>query len=164
MRILVMRYSSLGDVALTSPVLDRLDQAYPNAQIYYATKDRYAPAVEFHPAVTKVLELRGGGFWNFVKHLRHILAVKPTLVLDLHRSIRTSLITSLLWRARVLTYDKETIQRRLLVKKLSQEPSLHTIHKYLKVLEPLDIAIPSKVNFKVPISKGGQRFLRDFLQ
>ncbi len=164
MRILVMRYSSLGDVSLTNPVLDSLDEAYPNAQIYFATKDRYAPAVESHPAVTRVLELRGGGFWNFVKHLRQILAVKPTLVLDLHRSIRTNLIGFFLWRARILTYDKETVQRRLLVKKLRKEPSLHTIYKYLKVLEPLDIQVPAKVDFKVHVSKEGHRFLRDFLQ
>jgi heptosyltransferase-2 len=163
MSILVMRYSSLGDVALTNPVLDSLDRAYPNAQVYFATKDRYAPAVESHPAVNRVLELHGGGFWNFVKHLKEILAVRPTLVLDLHNSLRTHIISLLLWRSRILSYDKETVQRRLLVKKLRKEPSLHTINKYLKVLEPLGIAMPTKVDFKIHISKFNHQFLRDFL-
>ena len=54
MRILVMRYSSLGDVALTNPVLDRLDEAYPNAQIgtSLALLSRYADVYPFEDLVT----------------------------------------------------------------------------------------------------------------
>ena len=162
-RILILRYSSLGDVALTNPVLDSLEKAYPRAEIYFATKDSFTPAVEFHPAVTGVIALKGGGFFNFWAHLNAIRALKPTLVIDLHDSLRTHLILSFLTKAKILVYDKEAVHRRLLVKKIKEMPSLHTINKYLKVLEALDIKTPPQVNFEIHVSKESHQFFRDFL-
>ncbi len=163
-KILVLRYSSLGDVALTNPVLDGLGAQWPNAKIYYATKKQFAPVVENHPAVTQVIPLQGTGFLNFWRHLSEIKRLKPTLVLDLHDSLRTHLIGLFVKNARILVYDKDAIRRRLLVKKLHHEPSLHTIQKYLKVLEPLGIKPHLKINFDIPISKKNREFFREFLE
>ena len=157
-----MRYSSLGDVALANPVLDGLRAASPDAQIYFATKKQYAPAIQHHPALTRVIPLEGSGFFNFWGHLQEIRAVKPTLALDLHDSWRTHLVQPFLGKAKVLVYDKEAIRRRQLVKKIAQEPSLHTIHKYLRVLEPLGIRPHLKINFEVHVSKKNQSFIREF--
>jgi heptosyltransferase-2 len=151
-------------VALTNPVVDRLAAAYPDAEIYYATKDRFAPAVAAHPALTKVFLLSGGGFWTFWRHLGQLLSTKPDLVIDLHDSLRTQLARSFFGKARVLVYDKEAVHRRLLVKKLKSEPSLHTVNKYLKVLDVLELPAPPKVEVEVHISKEKQTFLREFLE
>lgn len=163
-RILVLRYSSLGDVALTNPVLDQLAASYPDAEIYYATKDRFAPAVAAHPALKRTVLLSGGGFFHFTKHLRQLRAIRPDLVVDLHDSLRTQLLRPFFTSAQVLVYDKEAVYRRLLVKKLKGEPSLHTVNKYLKVLEGLDISTPAKIDFTVHITREKQTFLREFLE
>ncbi len=163
-RILVLRYSSLGDVALTNPVIDQLAAAYPEAEIYYATKDRFAPAVAAHPSLAKTLLLSGGGFLHFSKHLRQLRSLRPDLVVDLHDSLRTRLFRPFFSGARILVYDKEAVHRRLLVQKLKGEPSLHTVNKYLKVLEALDIPLPAQVDFTVHISREKQTFLREFLE
>src|SRR5438270_549471 len=136
-KILVLRYSSLGDVALTNPVLDGLHSAWPHAEVYFATKKQFAPAIQHHPALTRVIPLEGGGLLNLWKHVSEIRGVKPNLVLDLHDSLRTHLVDFFLKEAKTLVYDKEAVGRRLLVHKMRREPSLHTIQKYLKVLEPL---------------------------
>jgi heptosyltransferase-2 len=163
-RILVIRYSSLGDVALTAPVFDGLLAAFPRAQIALATEKSYAPAIQNHPALTKVMTLQGKGIFAFWGHVQELRAFKPDWVLDLHDSIRSHLVGGFLRDAKVLIYDKEAIRRRLLVKKLQVQPSLHTIHKYLKILEPLGIKPHLRINFETPISKKGQSFLREFLE
>ncbi|HEY5037975.1 MAG TPA: glycosyltransferase family 9 protein [bacterium] len=163
-RILVMRYSSLGDVALTNPLLDRLGHAFPGAEIFFATKKEFAPVVKHHPALTRMILLEGKGFFNFWNHLGEIRQLKPTLVLDLHNSLRTHAISMFLKDAKLLVYDKESLERRLLVKKLRQEASLHTIQKYLKVLEPLGVFTPIRVPFEIHVSKKNKEFLKDFLE
>src|SRR6185295_7425322 len=133
-RILVLRYSSLGDVALTNPVLDGLRAAFPDAKIYFATKKQYAPVIQHHPALDGVLRLEGSGLFNLWGHIGEIRRVNPTLVLDLHDSLRTHMIQLFTKNAKLLVYDKDAVRRRLLVHKATTQPSIHTIQKYLKVL------------------------------
>ena len=163
-RLLVLRYSSLGDVVLTNPVLDRLKAAYPQAEIYFATKERFASLVQFHPAVSKVIPLTGGGFFLFLKHLRAIQALKPTLVLDLHDSLRTRLLRLFLGQANVSVYEKESLQRRLIVRKNESKPSLPTVSKYLKALEKWGISSPVHPACQVRVSKSSPKFAMDYLR
>jgi heptosyltransferase II len=161
-KILVLRYSSLGDVALTNPLLDRLYGAWPNAEIYFATKKRFAPAVQYNPAITRMFLLEKKGLFAFWRHIGELRKLEPTLVLDLHDSLRTHLIAFFLRGVQFVVYDKETVGRRLLVKKIRREPSVHTIQKYLKVLEKIGIHSPLRVPFEVYISRKNQSFLREF--
>lgn len=163
-RLLILRYSSLGDVVLTNPVLNRLKEAYPRAEIYFATKERFASLVQFHPAVSKVIPLTGGGFFLFLKHLRSIKALNPTMVLDLHDSLRTRLLRIFLGKAKISVYEKEAVQRRLLVKKLQTKPNLPTVRKYLKALEKWGIFSPGPVPCEVHVSKFAQKFAADYLK
>ena len=163
-RILVMRYSSLGDVALTNPFLDGLLAAFPRSLVYYATKKAYAPLVENHPAVTRVLTLDGGGPFELWRHIGEIREFGPTLAFDLHDSLRTHLAALGLKKARLFVYDKEAVKRRLLVKKLGRQDSLHTIQKYLRVLEPLGVRPRTHVPFTLHVSKKAHQGMRDFLE
>ncbi|MEY4659918.1 MAG: hypothetical protein RJB36_1684, partial [Bacteroidota bacterium] len=38
MKILIIRFSSIGDIVLTFPVITALRKAYPTSEIHYATK------------------------------------------------------------------------------------------------------------------------------
>ncbi len=163
-KILVLRYSSLGDVALTNPVLDGLLAAFPKARIFYATKKEYLPAIQNHPALERILTLEGSGFFELWGHIRAIRSLNPDMILDLHDSLRTRIISSFTRKAKFLVYDKEALRLRLLVKKLTHQPSVHTIQKYLKVLEPLGVKPHLKIQFKVFDSKKDQSFLREFLE
>ncbi|HUO58058.1 MAG TPA: glycosyltransferase family 9 protein, partial [bacterium] len=51
-----------------------------------------------------------------------------------------------------------------LVHKLTQKPSMHTIQKYLKVLEPLGIKPRVRIPFEIHVSKKSQSFVRDFME
>ncbi len=158
------RYSSLGDVALTNPVLDGLWAAFPRARIFFATKKAYVPAIQNHPALDRILTLEGSGLNDLWGHLREIRDLNPDMVLDLHDSLRTQIISYFTRKAKFLVYDKEALRRRMLVKKLNRQSSPHTIQKYLRILEPLGIKPHLKIHFKVFESKKDMSFLREFLE
>ena len=163
-RIVVLRYSSLGDVALTNPVLDQIQHYWPEAKVYFATKAAFAPAIQNHPALEAVVPLAGKGLFSLLAHAQELKALEPDLVLDLHDSLRTHILSFFLNRAKILVYDKEAVRRRLLVKKIGEAPALHTIQKYLKPLETLGVPIPSRIHFTVHIGKKDHSFLREFLE
>ena len=57
MRLLVLRFSSIGDIVLTSPVLRCIRGQVKDAEIHFATKSAFADLVRFNPNVSKVHEL-----------------------------------------------------------------------------------------------------------
>ncbi len=112
-RILVIRFSSLGDVVLAAPVFQALKRRLPDSQITLLTKSEFAgihrsnPDVDeiraFDPATRSLSSLiqmvRGGGF---------------TEIIDLHGSLRSRLIT-LTGGTRSRRYHQERIRRLLMV-------------------------------------------------
>jgi len=92
--VVVLRFSALGDVVLTSPAIEPLHTACPNTRILYAVKERLAPLVAHNPHVTEVVALREGeGPVSFARRLR---AHRIGAVLDLHGKLRSKLLRALL--------------------------------------------------------------------
>lgn len=52
--ILVIRFSAIGDVVLTTPVLRMLKKRFPEARIDFLVKSDFADLIETHPAVDRV--------------------------------------------------------------------------------------------------------------
>ncbi len=57
-RIIVSRLRFLGDVVLSTPSLEALRQARPEAWVDYVTYPAYAPVLEHHPGVDRILTIR----------------------------------------------------------------------------------------------------------
>lgn len=165
LRILVLRYSSLGDVALTLPALDELASHYPKARIFYATKPAYAPVVKYHPALERVLTLEGSGTFAFWDHLSEIKKLQPHVVLDLHDSLRTRLLKTFFRKVpKWVTYDRESRQRRLIVAHKSKTPSTHTVEKYVKALRGLGIQAAGPLPLIIPVPKSTTSFVKNFCE
>ncbi len=93
MKILVMRFSSFGDVLQALSVAGRLGQSWPQAEIHWVTREEFAPLIRQHPSVKKIWTLpRGAGFrqvWDLGGTLR---AEKFTHVYDAHNNLRSHII------------------------------------------------------------------------
>ena len=113
-RILLIRLGSLGDVLLTTPLLNLLHRACPHVEIDVLTKAEYRDLLRFHPAIAGLLT------FDSEQPLRHALSFLRAntydLALDLQCTPRSQLILRAL-RARLkLTYDKRVLRRALLVR------------------------------------------------
>ncbi|MEW5773974.1 MAG: glycosyltransferase family 9 protein [Thermodesulfobacteriota bacterium] len=111
----VVRLSALGDVVLTTGLLDLLhrERGWTFAVL---TKAANAPVLEGHPAVTEIIrpgpgDLGPAAWARYAAGLARRLAGSG--LLDLHGALRSRLL-SLLWKGPVRRYTKLSLERRLL--------------------------------------------------
>ena len=56
-KFLIIRFSSIGDIVLTTPVIRCLRKKFPDADICFLTKKNFAGIVESNPYLTRVITL-----------------------------------------------------------------------------------------------------------
>jgi ADP-heptose:LPS heptosyltransferase len=136
MKILVLRFSSIGDIVLTTPVVRQLHQQVPNAQVHFATKPAYRSLLEANPYVIKTHVL-SGSLGELVRELR---AERFDFIVDLHNNLRTRLIRLQLPGVPGRAFDKLNLQKWLLVNfKINQLPPVHIVDRYRAAAAPLGI-------------------------
>jgi ADP-heptose:LPS heptosyltransferase len=101
--VLVLRFSSLGDVVLTAPAVEALHNAWPTTRILFAVKAELAPLVRNSPFVHEVLPLeRSDGVRSLAARAREVGAV-----LDLHGKVRSQLLRLLLRKPSVVWHKRD---------------------------------------------------------
>jgi len=114
-RILVIRFSSIGDIVLTAPVVPALMTRYPEASIDYLTHAHFAPIVErFDPRPQAVLPFPGIGARELPAYSRQLAQKNYSLVVDLHDSLRSKVLRRYFKGAEVRVYRKPRLKRWLL--------------------------------------------------
>ena len=138
-RILVIRFSSMGDIVLTSPVTRHLGRICPGAEVEFLTRAEYAPLARALPGVTAVQCFEPGtGLFSLVSRLRER---RYDLAIDLHGNLRSRLIALVGIAGRVLRYDKRRFARMAIVRmRRRSRPVPHTVDRYLEVLGRLGSA------------------------
>ena len=112
LRILCVRFSSIGDVLLTTPLVRALHRRHPDAELYFVTKRAMAPLVVENPHLTRVVELEPNE--RITDLARRLRALRPTHGLDLHGSLRSATLRLLVpcqWSG----YSKRKFARTLLI-------------------------------------------------
>ncbi|MVN78199.1 glycosyl transferase [Hymenobacter sp. HMF4947] len=136
MKILVLRFSSIGDIVLTTPVVRQLKTQLPGAQVHFATKPAYRSLLEANPYVDK-LHLLAGSLGELVRELR---AERFDFIVDLHNNLRTRLIRLQLPGVLGQAFDKLNWQKYLLVRfKINRLPPVHIVDRYRAAAAPLGI-------------------------
>jgi ADP-heptose:LPS heptosyltransferase len=93
MKILIIRFSSFGDVLQTLSVAGRLGESFPGAEIHWVTRPEYVPLVETHPHVRKVWTLPPkAGFTDLIGLARRLKCEGFTHVYDAHNNLRSHVI------------------------------------------------------------------------
>ena len=120
--ILVYRFSSLGDIAMTVPVLRSFFNSYPNQKIIFVSRP-YASVLfeefenlEFTPVDLNNNHKGLGGLFNLFRKLH---AKRAKAVVDLHGVLRTKIL-NLFFRltfTKVKSIDKGRIERKKLIRK-----------------------------------------------
>ena len=110
--VLLVRFSSIGDILLTTPLVRALAARHPEAKLVYVTKRAMAPLVADNPHLAEVVTLEPG---EPIRHLaRRLRALAPTHGLDLHGSVRSASLRVLV-SCRWSGYCKRKLARALLI-------------------------------------------------
>jgi ADP-heptose:LPS heptosyltransferase len=139
-KFLILRFSSIGDIVLTTPVVRCLKQQFPDAEVHYATKKFYKSLLENNPYIDKILVLENG-LNELVKSLQ---SERYDYIIDLHNNLRTTII-KLRLGVKSFSFDKLNLQKWLLVKfKKNLMPNVHIVDRYMKTVESLGVKNDNK--------------------
>jgi len=130
-KVLVLRFSSLGDVILTTAVLKPLYDA--GFDVYLMTYKEFAPIFE-DSSFVKVL---GVDKQNIFKVARSVKSVKPDIVIDLHKNLKTLALRSVL-KTTWFSYNKRSLKRRLCVWfKVFKKERFYITDEYANAVKPI---------------------------
>lgn len=134
-KILILRFSSIGDIVLTTPVIRALKTEIDDAEIHYCTKKGYASLVESNPYIDKVITL-GDTLNTLVKQLKQ---EKYDYIVDLHSNLRTRII-KLRLSVKSFTFDKLNKEKWLMVNfKINHLPNKHIVDRTLEAVKSLGV-------------------------
>lgn len=140
-KILIVRFSSIGDLVLASPLLRVLRAAFPAAQIDFLTKAAYADLVRFNPNISSVQQLRSGERAELKLLRAWIRDQEYDLLLDLHNSLRSRYLKLFSGTRAVRSVNKRVVRRFLLVN-LKRNTYRHIVpvaDRYLETVRDLGL-------------------------
>lgn len=135
MKILIVRFSSIGDIVLTTPILRAIKRQRPEIEIHYLTRKSYRALLEENPHIDRLLSFEK----NIDEVLPQLKAERYDLIVDLHKNIRTLRLKFALKRPSS-SFPKLNLKKWWLVHfKKDTMPNVHVVDRYYKAIEPLHV-------------------------
>lgn len=142
-KILVLRFSAMGDVALLVPVIRSLVAEHKNVEVTIVTRPRFAP---FFAGIERVIffdadvDHKFKGFFGIRQLFRALILKKNfDVVIDLHDHVRTIILRNLfkIFGKRVIVFDKGRKEKKAFTRKENKitEPLPHTVERYHAAFE-----------------------------
>ena len=147
-KILVIRFSSIGDIVLTSPVVRCLKQQINgDLEVHFLTKKQYVSIVEHNPYLSKVYAITKSTneIINKLKNERF------DYVIDLHKNLRSKRVIKKL-KCLAFTFDKINVQKWLMTTfKINKLPNIHVVDRYFEAVKILGVKNDGKgLDFFIP--------------
>lgn len=136
MKFLLIRFSSIGDIVLTTPVIRCLRKKFPEAAIHYLTKKSFSGILETNPYVDKVHIVQN----NISEITDQLKQERFDYIFDLHHNLRTLRIKRALKGVRAFSFQKLNIEKWIFTNfKLNVLPQEHIVDRYLETTASLGV-------------------------
>ncbi len=146
MKVLVLRFSSIGDIVLTSPVV-RCLATQLGAEVHFLTKAAFAQIPAANPSVQRVFALGKGQNHNdkvfFCEKMPDLLRILQKenydYVIDLHHNLRSFRVKWALGRPS-FAFQKLNFQKWMLVRwGIDILPQKHIVERYMDTVTTLGV-------------------------
>ena len=135
MKILVIRFSSIGDIVLCSGAIRCIKKTYPEAEIHWATKAKFQSIMEVSPYIDKIFTMENSVNEIVEKTNQH----KYNFVIDLHKNIRSRRLT-ISTKSKVINFDKKNLSKYLKVRFKSKRIVIsHLADRYFDALITINV-------------------------
>ena len=134
LKILVVRFSSIGDIVLTTPVVRMLKKQL-NAQVHYLTKSSYVSLLKNNPYIDSVYQIEN----SITEVIADLKKEKYDYVIDLHSNLRTQILKFRLG-VTAKSFNKLNMEKFMLTNfKIDNMPKIHIVDRYLETVKHLGI-------------------------
>ncbi len=147
MKVLVIRFSSIGDIVLTTPVVRCLKLQKEAVEVHYLTKSVFRSILDHNPYIDKV-HCMDDGLNAAIEELKK---EKFDYIIDLHHNLRTLRVKKAL-NIMSYSFSKLNIRKWLLVNlKINLMPDKSIVDRYFETVKPLGITNDTKgLDYFVP--------------
>ena len=147
LKILVIRFSSLGDLVLLTPLLKAVREGLPRSEIHLACKEQYAEIFKEDRNVDQVFTIRSSGAADMIRLIWRLRKERYDTIIDAHNVPRSNLLYRVLRARRKVQLRKDQVKKTLLIKKkrnLFDDVTYQTA-RYLDLAARLGIPVPEAV-------------------
>ncbi len=147
-KVLFIRFSSIGDIVLTTPIVRCFkEQIEGEAEIHFLVKKQYESLLIANPHISKIHALES----DLNQVVENLKQEGFDYIIDLHKNLRTSLVKR---RLKVLsfTFDKLNVKKWLLVNfGINLLPNIHIVDRYFEAVKAFGIQNDQKgLDFFIP--------------
>ena len=135
MKFLVIRFSSIGDIVLTTPVVRCLKLQRPDIEIHYLIKPQFKSVMANNPYINKIHVLQQD--WNAM--IEELKAEKFDQIIDLHHNLRTLRVKNAL-KVPSYSFNKLNIEKFIFTRfKWNVMPKVHVVDRYMQTVESFGV-------------------------
>ena len=136
-KVLIIRFSSIGDIVLTTPVIRCVKKQLPFSEVHYLTKYAYRSILESNPYINKLHLLNH----NLPEILPSLIKEQFDYIIDLHHNVRTLQVKRALSKSVAFSFNKLNFQKWLLTAlKVNLMPTVHIVDRYMETVKLLGIS------------------------
>jgi ADP-heptose:LPS heptosyltransferase len=139
-KILIIRFSSIGDIVLTTPLIRCLREQINGVEIHYLTKKQFAPVLEANPYITHL--------WKYDHNFKDLIPVIKSqgieFIVDLHKNYRSNFVKKQFTEP-TGTFPKLNFKKWLVVNtKINLLPGIHIVDRYFEAIRHLHVVNDGK--------------------
>lgn len=148
--ILVIRFSAMGDILLTTPIIARLRKVYPDAHIHFLVRDKFREVAE---ACADIDEIHTWNEGESIWQVRGKLGLgQYDAIIDLQSNLKSRLLSVFLKAAAKYRYKKPYWHRILLVHlKKNKYPGVKQISE--RYMDAIAEIAPGKLQEQVSLKR-----------
>jgi len=135
-KLLIIRFSSIGDIVLTTPIIRCAKQQLKQTQIHFVTKEAFKSILSHNPNIDKLHT-----FKDDVSEIYDQLRDEQfDVIIDLHHNLRSLRLKNKL-NVKSYSFDKLNFKKFLAVyfKQISLLPNKHIVKRYFSAIEAIGV-------------------------
>lgn len=134
-KFLIIRFSSIGDIVLTSPIVRCVKKQIPGAEVHYITKKAFASVIESNSHIDKLYSIEK----DVSEVIKELKKENYDFVIDLHHNLRSMQVKQGLKKPSA-SFPKLNVEKWLKVNlKIDKLPDMHIVDRYFETVESLNI-------------------------
>lgn len=135
-KILIIRFSSIGDIVLTTPIIRCLkNQLEGDVELHFLTKNQYKSILVSNPNISKVF-----GIEKSTNEIIEVLkSERYDYIIDLHKNLRSKRVIGKL-KVLSFSFDKLNVEKWLMTAfKINKLPNVHIVDRYFGAVKSLGV-------------------------